>query len=549
MSLVTIADGTEVELEHTFLGPTWLTDDDGDWILPERTLGWEVAGWCAEFLLNPNGEGPWTFTLEQLRFILWWYAVDANGRFIYRTGVLQRLKGWGKDPLLAVMALAELVGPTQFSHFDESGDPVGKPHPQALVQVSAVTQEQTNNTMDMMPALMSEHFRATYSIKAGIEIIRANNGRQKLMAVTSNYRALEGKRTTFTVLNETHHWNVSNQGHKMFDTIDGNATKMKGRYLSITNAYLPGEDSVAEKQRESYENIASGKAVDVGFLYDSVEADPRTPLTREALQTVIPIIRGDAVWLDVEDIIRSVQNTQIAEARSRRMFLNQIVAEGDALYDPAQIKAIEDDEATLLHGEQIVLGFDGGKTDDATALVAIRVEDKTAFVLHIQEKPLGPDGDHWQVDRSRVDRAVRDAFENYDVQGFFADVALWESYIDSWAEDFREQLVLKASAQHAIAWDMRRSPKEVTFAHERLMQSIFDGAIRFDTTNPALRRHTMNARRRENKFGVSFSKESRESPKKVDAYAALMLAHEALHHLRTRNIKRERERTGRGYFF
>jgi len=47
--------------------------------------------------------------------------------------------------------------------------------------------------------------------------------------------------------------------------------------------------------------------------------------------------------------------------------------------------------------------------------------------------------------------------------------------------------------------------------------------------------------------GVSFGKESRESPRKCDLYAALMLAHEALHDLRTRGKKTKR-RTGRGYF-
>lgn len=76
------------------LGPTWRMDDDGRWLLPERTLGWQIAGWCAEYLRAKEG-GPWRFTSEQLRFILWWYAVDEHGEFVFRTGVLQRLKGWG----------------------------------------------------------------------------------------------------------------------------------------------------------------------------------------------------------------------------------------------------------------------------------------------------------------------------------------------------------------------------------------------------------------------------------------------------------------------
>ena len=46
---------------------------------------------------------------------------------------------------------------------------------------------------------------------------------------------------------------------------------------------------------------------------------------------------------------------------------------------------------------------------------------------------------------------------------------------------------------------------------------------------------------------MSFGKESAESPRKVDLYAALLLAHEALYDYRTRG-KKVRQRTGRGYF-
>lgn len=74
-------------------GPVWQRDATG-WLLPSKTLGWQIAGWCAEWLRGEDGK-PWRFTMEQLRFILWWYAVDHTGRFTYRKGVLQRMKGWG----------------------------------------------------------------------------------------------------------------------------------------------------------------------------------------------------------------------------------------------------------------------------------------------------------------------------------------------------------------------------------------------------------------------------------------------------------------------
>ncbi|WP_254407329.1 terminase [Streptomyces sp. GMY02] len=518
---------------------------DGSWILPEHTLGWQIAGWCAEFLKAEDG-GPWRFTREQMRFVLWWYAVDENGRFIYRKGVLQRLKGWGKDPLLAVISLVEFVGPSRLSHWGPDGQPVGVPHPQAWVQIAAVSRDQTRNTMTLMPSLISDKLIETYGIKAGAELIRANGGRQRLEAVTSSFRALEGGRVTFVVLNETHHWVIGNNGDHMYETIDGNATKKDSRYLAITNAYLPGEDSVAERMREAYEKILDGRAADVGFMYDSIEAHPATPLTPEAIRIVLPKIRGDAVWLRVETILQSILDTTIAPSRSRRMWLNQIVASEDALYGPAEWDVLRDDSRMLQPGDEIVMGFDGGLKDDATALVALRISDMYACVLGLWEKLDGPRGDDWAVPRAQVDSAVHDAFRTFEVHGFYADVALWESYISEWSDTYGEGLAVKAPGKDAIGWDMRSSLKSSTMAHERLMRSVFDRKLVHDGDRK-LRRHALNARRRTNNYGISFGKEGRESPRKVDAYAALMLAHEALVDLRARG-KKVRKRTGRGYF-
>ena len=81
----------------SYIGPTFQRDENGNYLLPERTLGWEVMGWCSEYLLDPNfpedDPHPFRFTNEQARIVLWWFAVDETGRFAYRSGVIQRLKG------------------------------------------------------------------------------------------------------------------------------------------------------------------------------------------------------------------------------------------------------------------------------------------------------------------------------------------------------------------------------------------------------------------------------------------------------------------------
>lgn len=529
-----------------YIGPTWQTDEDDNWLLPERTLGWEIIGWAAKWLTNPAGDGPWTFTLEQARFTLWWYAVDEHGEFVYRTGVLQRMKGWGKDPLLAVLSLVELCGPSRPAmdangrpFWNEAGQPIGVRHPAAWVQIAAVNQAQTRNTMTMVTSIMTDAFKREYNVVPGTELIRAFMGKCRLECVTKNYRALEGGRSTFVVLNETHHWVEGNWGHKMFETIDGNATKIKGRYLAITNAYLPGEDSVGQRMREKYQDILEGKSVNNRFLYDSIEAKPKAPLKGPLVPFILEGVRGDAKWLSIPEILTSIADRQIGPARSRRMWLNQIVSGEDSLYDENILRSVEDDSLVLHPKDEIVLGFDGGKTDDSTALVAMRIKDRAAFIIALEEKPSGPMGEDWEVDREKVHGIVQETFRLYNVKGMFADVALWESYIADWADAYGEGLSVKATEKNPIAFDMRGRQKESTMAHERLVSSVFDQKIRL-AEDLRLRRHMLNVYRRPNNYGLYFDKESRESPRKVDAYAALMLAHECLEQLRLRRVQPER---------
>lgn len=67
--------------------------------LPELSLGWGVLDWCSTYLAQPDGANKgdtWTFTDEQARFLIHFYAVDEHGKFLYRRAILERVKGWGK---------------------------------------------------------------------------------------------------------------------------------------------------------------------------------------------------------------------------------------------------------------------------------------------------------------------------------------------------------------------------------------------------------------------------------------------------------------------
>lgn len=527
------------------IGPTWQTDGDGRWVLPEASIGWDVLGWCGTELQLRQGE-PWRFTLEQARFVLWWYAVDAGGRWLFQDGVLQRLKGWGKDPLGGCLLYVEALGPCRVAYMD--GDtPVATDNPTAWVQTAATSLEQTKNTMRLMPGLITPEAREFYGVQLGKELIHAQGDERLIQAVTSSPATLEGARSTFVLRNETQHWGSSNDGHEMAAVIERNATKSAdgaARSLAITNAYEPSEDSVAQRDREAWEAMQAGRYVDGGLLYDSLEADPKAPLTADEAPAVVVSIRGDSEWLDVTRIVRSINDPRNPPSRSRRFWYNQITATEDAWITPQEYDATADPRVVEF-GSQITLGFDGSKTDDHSALVASLIDEDYTFEVKLWT----PDEHTGEVDRADIDRTVRETFETYDVVGFYSDLHPWESYVDAWAQDVGADLCAKATGRHPIAWDMRARTAAFTAAAESLNGAIVAGEWRHCESR-GMRQHFVNARRAPNRWGVTVRKEHRESARKIDAVPAAVLSRLArLDYLSLPKNKRRRKRTGGAAFY
>ena len=326
--------------EPLVIGPTWKRDGRR-WLLPERTIGYDALAFAGLYLEH-EGE-PWRYTMEQARFMLWWYSVDETGRFLFRDGVLQRLKGWGKDPVGGTLMAHELLGPCRFDGFERRAGLAAiaatRDEPNAWVQVAATALDQTKTTMRLFPGLFAERTRRLFDLQIGKEVVHAMGDSRFLQAVTSSPATLEGARATFVLENETHHWLATNDGHGMADVIERNATKSPAgaaRTLAITNAYEPGEDSVAQNTREAYEKaLADGRPVE-GLLYDSLEAPPEAPLSAEAAPDVIAAVRGDSTWIDVARVVESIMDPRNAPSRSRRWWYNQVTAAEDAWVAPAE---------------------------------------------------------------------------------------------------------------------------------------------------------------------------------------------------------------------
>jgi hypothetical protein len=281
-----------------------------------------VLGWTAEYLRQPDGPDagePWRYTDEQARFILWWFAVDEAGRWLYRYGMLRRVKGWGKDPVGATLMATEFVGPCRFAGWDANGDPVAMPHPAAWVLTTAVAKDQTRNTMTLFPGLFSDAALDEYSIDLGKEILYAHRGRCRLEAVTSSPRALEGPRSTFTLKNETQHWLSGNEGHEMAKVIARNATKSRdgaARVLAISNAHEPGEDSDAEHDYEAWQAIDQGSRARRASCTTRSRRRPTSNIADELqLRAALRAARGDSIWLDEDRHVEEIYDPRNSPRR------------------------------------------------------------------------------------------------------------------------------------------------------------------------------------------------------------------------------------------
>ena len=494
---------------------------------PALTLGWGVLTWATKYLTQPDGphEGEsWTPTDDQTKFVAWFYEVDSAGRFTYQHASLRLVKGAGKSPFAAVLALAELCGPVRFSHFDANGEPVGKPDPLPRVQIAATAASQTANTMIMVRAMAAKGSRLVraHGLDVGKTIFYTPSGGQ-LETLTSSPGTAEGSLATFAVLDETEHWLPSPTmgGPALARAIRRNLAKMPGhRAVETSNAFEPGRGSVAELTYNSWVAQSEGRTKDgaARTLYHARIAPIDTNLDDEvSLDRALEFVYRHCPWTDRASIKAAIWDTASPQAESLRFYLNIPTVSVETWVEPALWAKLAAPDVVVHDGDEIALFFDGSKSNDATALVGCRLSDGHVFTLGVWEpnelRPLVP--------VAEVDLTVRKAHERYCVRGFFGDVAEWESFVKvSWPNDldstYTAQAVPGGKEPQAIAWDMRGHKFDFAQACEFAREEILAGQFTHDG-DPRVARHMANARFRAVGAYWGISKEAAKSPLKIDA--------------------------------
>jgi hypothetical protein len=297
------------------------------------------------------------------------------------------------------------------------------------------------------------------------------------------------------------------------------------------------------------------------LLLDHREADPMTDIyDEESLRRGLIHAYGDSAaenggWVNIDGVIDEFwdENTDVQEAR--RYFLNQITHASDSFLSAQELRACVEPKPVDL-GTPIVLGFDGSRgrskgKADATALIAVRISDGYAWQVLIREPPNNAkQAREWTAPVFEFDMAVAQCFRDFKVVGFYADPSGWEAHVSRWEEQYGKKLKVKAGGEgsHPImAWPRGKTTNVVPYI-KRIKASILAsgqartsaltlsggdkngvkgiGEFTYDGSHE-FTQQLLNARMRKSTNGYLLAKDFPESPRKIDAAYALVLAWKA----------------------
>jgi phage terminase large subunit-like protein len=442
--------------------PAFEDDEERKW----PTLGPEICDLLEERAVFGPGSlrgKPYVIDPEVRSFIYRAYQVypkghPKEGRRRFQRVVLSLRKGSRKTEIGAALAFVELhpEAPVRCDGFKRKGKawvPVGRPVTDPYIPMVAYTEEQTEELAYSALYVMVTEGPDVDLFDPGLERIMRRSGDGKAVALASSPDARDGARTTFEHMDETHRFTLPRliEAHS---TMIENLTKRPlddPWACSTTTAYQPGENSVAEREHDYAKLVMQGKVQNSRLFFFHREAsakwdlkdyDQRRDAVAEASGEVI------AEWSDIDGIAARYDEPDADRTYWERVWLNRPTqSERQAFDRPLWDSLVQPFE--VKRDDLIVLGFDGARFDDATALIATHVESGWQWPLGIWERDLV--ATEWEVDREEVEQVLEEAFETYSVWRLYADPPEWKDELKAWAAKFGEQHVQEW-------WTNRRRP-------------------------------------------------------------------------------------------
>ncbi len=548
-----------------------------------QSLGWLAVWWIETFVQHGRGGArgtPVRYGDETTGFIVDCYTLDAFGQRLYDSAFLSRPKGTDKSGIAAALVLFEAFGPCRFggiakggetyeflgqTYVYQPGELMGKEIRSPVVKIMATEEGQTGNVYDNVYFNLTDEDAPLYQLTTGYgvdvgktRVLIPHNG-GSITPTTAGAASKDGGLETFAVFDETHIY-VTPVLRSMYDTVVRNLSKRRAEgtwFIETTTMYAPGEDSVAEATYKLADAIQEGKARRIRLLFDHKWAQVETLdkirvkdkearggsrlETEEEYETRLKeaFIEafGDAIaWNNPEHLLNDLFDPRRSVSDTLRYFFNAVVAGKNQWMNPAlwarqglselrkaaKLEGREFKYRPPAKGDEIALAFDGGLSDDATVLIACRIDDGLVWPIGVWEAPDTSAAKNWEVDHAEVDAVVRDTFKRFKVKAFLADPPFWQDYVDNWEKDLGGEVEVQASQTRPFAFYTSRHT-EMAKAVERTATAFHTGAV-WHAERPILTRHVLNATVWHRPAGDVIGKDRHGSAKKMDAAVGMCLA-------------------------
>lgn len=443
--------------------------DDGTWPVDFPTL-FIVPDWIAQHCrlqsvggLDPRPQ-PFDMYEWQLRCTAHHYRVRPDAKvgqlstaFHYRRSQVVAPQKSGKGPWTAGITAAEAVGPVLFAGWAEGGEvydcrahgcgcgwvyeyepgePMGRPWTLPLIQITATSEDQTDNVYRPLQQMIRNGPLGEL-MRVGEEFIRLP-GDGRIDVVTSSAQSRLGNPVTFVIQDETGIWTETNKMAKVATTQRRGVAGMQGRSLETTNGWDPTEDSVAQRTAEA-------KAKDI-YRFHRLPPGGLSYSNKAERRKIHRIVYAGSLHIDLDAIEgEAAELLEKEPAEAERFYGNRIVA-GSGAWMNKDAWDVRAEPREVPDGTRLVLGLDGSDIDDWTVLRAETLDGYQFTPAYGPSRlPTIWDPADWngQTPRLEVDAAVDELMTRFDVVRFYGDPPYFESELDAWAAKWGEKRVVR----------------------------------------------------------------------------------------------------------
>lgn len=318
----------------------------------------------------------------------------------------------------------------------------------------------------------------------------------------------EGLSPTLVIMDELH----ALPNRELFDVMQlGMGARREPLLLAITTAGVKadqtGQDSVAYSLYQYGQKVARQEIKDDSFFMAWWEAPIDSDFRSSDTWKLANPAFGDLN--SVEDFESAVKRTPEAEFRTKRT--NAWVSSHTA-WLPSGTWESREHYKEIDPDTEVVLGFDGSFSGDASVIVGVTIEDNPhVFLVGAWEKQ-PTDSDDWRVEISQVENTIIEACKKYKVKEIACDPFRWQ----------RSMEALQDMGLPIVEWPSTSAARMIP-ACAKFYDAVVSEKLTHDGSG-LITRHINNAVVKTDRLGPRIVKEHRGSPRKIDGAVASIIA-------------------------